>query len=98
MTILEQSKSMMRCLIKASTTKQLQLSLHASSSAAFCSQSKTAIPAMSQTRFLLTTLWGNSVSAVDIYGFGVRIGLYLQSVAITITTFRQFGNLIRSAV
>jgi hypothetical protein len=41
---------------------------------------------------------GNSVSAVDIYGLGVRIGFYLQSVAITITTFRQFRNLIRSTV
>jgi hypothetical protein len=41
---------------------------------------------------------GNSVSAMDIYGLGVRIGFYLQSVAITIMTFRQLRNLIRSTV
>ena len=41
---------------------------------------------------------GNNVSAVDIYGLGVRIGFYLQSVGISITTFRQFRNLVRSKV
>jgi hypothetical protein len=41
---------------------------------------------------------GNNVSAIDIYGLGVRIGFYLQSLGISITTFRQFRNLVRAKV
>ena len=46
-------------------------------------------------RILIDRSVGNNESAVDIYGLGVRIGFYLQSVAVTITTFRQFRNMIR---
>lgn len=38
---------------------------------------------------------GNSVSAVDIYGLGVRIGFYLQSAGITVSAIRPFRHWLR---
>lgn len=38
---------------------------------------------------------GNSVSAVDMYGLGVRIGFYLQSAGITVSAIRPFRHWLR---
>jgi hypothetical protein len=42
-----------------------------------------------------STSVGNSVSAVDIYGRGVRAGFYLQSAGISIAAIRPFRHWVR---
>jgi hypothetical protein len=98
MTVLEQTKSMMRCLIKSSTTKTAAALTICLFLGCLLLSIQNSDPHHEPNRILIDRSVGNSVSAVDIYDLGVRIGFYLQSAAITITTFCQFRNLIRSTV
>ena len=89
MTVLEQTKSMMRCLIKASTTKTAAALPTRLFLGCLLLSIQNSDPRHEPNRILIDRSVSNSVSAVDIYSLGVRVGFYLQSVAITIITFRQ---------
>src|SRR3954471_25056976 len=98
MTISKQTKSMRRSLVKASTTKTAAALTTCLFLGYLLLSIKNSDPHHEPKGILIDRSVGNSVSAVDIYALGVRIGFYLQSVGITIMTFRQFRNLIRSTV
>jgi hypothetical protein len=81
---------MTRCLIKASVTKTTATLTTCLSPRCLLLSIQNSDPRHEPNRILIDRSVSNSVSAVDIYSLGVRVGFYLQSVAITIMTVRQF--------